>query len=58
MTGELKYSWAGPDDLAEVQAFTAEAFGPDSFQASAARVQWLYFANPLGIHVANLTSGI
>ena len=52
MNTELHYSWAKPDDLAEVEAFIAKAFGPDSFQALGSRVRWLYFDNPLGIHVA------
>ncbi len=57
MSGELTFGWATPGDLAAVEEFHARCFGPDSFQALPGRVKWLYFTNPLGLHVALCRDG-
>ena len=48
----LEYCWAKPEDATEIQAFLVVTFGPDSVQASPDRMRWLYFDNPLGLHIS------
>ena len=57
MSLDLRFGWAEPGDLAEVEAFHASRFGPGSVQAVPGRVAWLYFANPLGLHMATCRDG-
>ncbi len=57
MNQGLEFGWAGPGDLAELEAFHAEHFGADSVQALPGRVRWLYFDHPLGLHVAVCRDG-
>ena len=48
----LEFGWATEGDSGEIGAFLEKAFGPTSFQAHPARQRWLYFDNPLGLHIA------
>ncbi|MFO7609549.1 MAG: GNAT family N-acetyltransferase [Candidatus Krumholzibacteriia bacterium] len=57
MSGDLEFGWAGPGDLDEVEAFHVRHFGADSIQALPGRVRWLYFDNPLGLHLAVCRDG-
>jgi GNAT superfamily N-acetyltransferase len=52
MNVNLEFRWADPDDLAEIQEFLSHTYGPDSIQALPGRCRWLYFENPLGLHVS------
>jgi GNAT superfamily N-acetyltransferase len=51
MESNLAFDWAVPGDLPELEAFVARHYGPDSIQAQADRVRWLFFDNPRGLHV-------
>jgi len=52
MNPKFNYSWAEPADESEIQNFNQRNFGPQSIQADAARCHWLYFDNPLGLHIS------
>ncbi|MCP4570872.1 MAG: GNAT family N-acetyltransferase [bacterium] len=52
MATELVFSWAVPEDLAALESFQAAAYGADSVQTIPGRTRWMYFAHPLGLHVA------
>ena len=49
---DLTYRWAEPGDLPAYEAFISETYGPDAVQAVPGRAKWLYWDNPLGLHVA------
>ena len=51
MDVNLEFRWAEPDDLVAIQDFLSHTFGADSIQAVSGRCRWLYFENPLGLHV-------
>jgi GNAT superfamily N-acetyltransferase len=57
MEANLVFDWAGPGDFPEIDAFVSRQFGNDSIQACSDRVHWLYFDNPLGLHVSLCRSG-
>lgn len=52
MDSDLEFAWAEPKDEGEVREFLEGTFGPDSIQADSRRLRWLYFDNPLGLHLA------
>jgi GNAT superfamily N-acetyltransferase len=53
----LTYQWAEPGDAPEVEEFLAATFGRDSVQARPGRMRWLYFDNPLGLHLSLCRGG-
>ena len=57
MNDTLTFRWAEPGDLPAYEAFVAETYGPDSIQAIPGRARWLYWENPLGLHVALCLQG-
>jgi len=52
MGTQLEYSWAVLENLPEIQAFLVTTYGGDSIQAFPERCRWLYFENPLGLHIS------
>lgn len=56
MDTQLEFSWAEPDDILEIQDFLSATYGQDSIQAFPGRCRWLYFDNPLGLHVSTCRS--
>ena len=52
MNPNLHFSWAEPADQVEFQKFNEQNYGPGSIQADAERCRWLYFDNPLGLHIS------
>lgn len=52
MATDLEFDWAVPEDLAEVEAFQAEVYGPDALQSAPGRTRWMYFDHPHGLHLA------
>ncbi len=57
MATDLQFRWAEPDDLPALEAFLARTYGADAVQCVPGRCRWLYFDNPLGLHVTICEDG-
>ena len=52
MESNLEFTWASPNDESSILDFLSDTFGSESIQAVSGRCRWMYFDNPLGLHVS------